>query len=76
MFPKKFLSILALTTILAACGGGATAPASTASSPATEDFADAVTVLAETNPKVKDFDVKKIIDNSLVQSAVERGLDK
>ncbi|HLQ34162.1 MAG TPA: hypothetical protein VK457_15865 [Chloroflexota bacterium] len=42
----------------------------------TEDFADAVTVLAETNPKVKDFDVKKIIDNSLVQSAVERGLDK
>jgi NitT/TauT family transport system substrate-binding protein len=41
-----------------------------------EDFADAVDVLADTNPKLKDFDVSKIIDNSFVQSAIQRGLDK
>ncbi len=39
-------------------------------------FADAVAVLAPTNPKVQNFDVNKIIDDSLVQSAVQRGLDK
>jgi NitT/TauT family transport system substrate-binding protein len=41
-----------------------------------EDFADAVAVLSDTNPKVKDFDVSKILDNSLVESAIQRGLDK
>ncbi len=41
-----------------------------------EDFADAVAVLSATNPKVKDFDVSKILDNSFVESAVQRGLDK
>lgn len=41
-----------------------------------EDFADAIAVLSETNPKIKDFDVTKILDNSLVESAIQRGLDK
>lgn len=41
-----------------------------------EDFADAVAVLGDTNPKVKGFDVSKILDNSLVESAIKRGLDK
>jgi NitT/TauT family transport system substrate-binding protein len=41
-----------------------------------EDFADAIDVLAQTNPQIKNFDVSKIIDNSLVQSAIDRGLDK
>jgi NitT/TauT family transport system substrate-binding protein len=39
-------------------------------------FADSVEVLAPTNPKVQGFDVNKIIDDSLVQSAIQRGLDK
>jgi NitT/TauT family transport system substrate-binding protein len=41
-----------------------------------EDFADAIDVLSETNAKVKGFDATKIIDNSLVESAVQRGLAK
>jgi len=41
-----------------------------------EDFADAIDVLSQTNPNIKNFDVSKILDNSLVESAVQRGLDK
>jgi len=41
-----------------------------------EDFADAVEVLGPTNPAVKNYDLTKLIDNSLVQSAADRGLDK
>ncbi|MDE3075589.1 MAG: ABC transporter substrate-binding protein [Chloroflexota bacterium] len=40
------------------------------------DFSDAVKVLSEKNPKVKDFDVNKLIDNSFVQNAADRGLAK
>jgi NitT/TauT family transport system substrate-binding protein len=41
-----------------------------------EAFADSVNVLAAKNPSVKSFDLTKIIDDSLVQSAVQRGLNK
>jgi hypothetical protein len=35
-------------------------------------MADAVEVLSQKNPKVKDFDVKKMIDDSFVKSAADR----
>jgi NitT/TauT family transport system substrate-binding protein len=38
-------------------------------------FADAVDVLAAKNDKVKSFDLSKLIDDSLVQSAVQRGFN-
>jgi len=41
-----------------------------------DGFTDSVAVLSAKNPNVKNFDVNKIIDNSLVQSAVQRGLAK
>ena len=41
-----------------------------------DGFTDSVAVLSAKNPNVKNFDVNKIIDDSLVQSAVQRGLDK
>ncbi|MFI5268272.1 MAG: ABC transporter substrate-binding protein, partial [Chloroflexota bacterium] len=41
-----------------------------------DGFTDSVEVLSAKNPNVKNFDVNKIIDNSLVQSAIQRGLDK
>jgi ABC-type nitrate/sulfonate/bicarbonate transport system substrate-binding protein len=39
-------------------------------------FVDAVGVLSTKNEKVKSFDLNKLIDDSLVQSAVQRGLNK
>ena len=39
-----------------------------------DQLADAVSILSEKNPKVKDIDLNKVIDNSFVQSAVSRGL--
>jgi ABC-type nitrate/sulfonate/bicarbonate transport system substrate-binding protein len=41
-----------------------------------DGFTDSVAVLSAKNPNVKNFDVNKIIDDSLVQSAVQKGLDK
>ena len=41
-----------------------------------DGFTDSVAVLSAKNPNVKNFDVNKIIDDSLVQSAVQRGLNK
>jgi NitT/TauT family transport system substrate-binding protein len=41
-----------------------------------DHFADSVTTLGATNDKVKTFDLTKLIDNSFVQDAVKRGLDK
>jgi NitT/TauT family transport system substrate-binding protein len=37
-------------------------------------FADSVEQLSRTEPRVRDVDLSKLIDNSLVQSAVDRGL--
>jgi len=42
----------------------------------TDHFADSVITLGATNEKVKTFDLAKLIDNSFVQDAVKRGLDK
>ncbi len=39
-------------------------------------FADSIKVLGAKNDKVKNFDVTKMLDESLVKSAGERGLDK
>jgi NitT/TauT family transport system substrate-binding protein len=39
-------------------------------------FADAIEQLSKENPKIKDVDLSKVIDNSLVQSSVDRGLAK
>jgi len=44
--------------------------------PKVEMFADSKTLLGATNDKVKTFDVAKILDESLVKSAADRGLDK
>jgi NitT/TauT family transport system substrate-binding protein len=44
--------------------------------PRPELFADAQATLAKTNPKIKDLDVKTLVDPSFVQSAADRGLDK
>jgi len=44
--------------------------------PRAELFTDVQATLARTNAKVKDLDVKTIIDASFVQSAADRGLDK
>ncbi len=41
-----------------------------------EQFADSVAQLGKTNEKVRTFDVAKIVDQSFVRSAVDRGLDK
>ncbi|HEY8649179.1 MAG TPA: ABC transporter substrate-binding protein [Candidatus Limnocylindria bacterium] len=41
-----------------------------------EQFADAIATLGKLNPKVASFDVKKILDESFVQSAIDRGIDK
>ncbi|HEY8692047.1 MAG TPA: ABC transporter substrate-binding protein [Chloroflexota bacterium] len=41
-----------------------------------EQFKDAIETLSVKNEKVKGFDVNKIIDNSFVKSAADRGLDK
>jgi NitT/TauT family transport system substrate-binding protein len=41
-----------------------------------DQFKDAIDLLSQTDEKIKGFDVSKIIDRSLVQSAADRGLDK
>jgi len=41
-----------------------------------EQFADAIATLGKLNPNVASFDVKKILDESFVQSAIDRGIDK
>ncbi len=41
-----------------------------------DQFTDAIATLGKTNEKVKTFDVKKILDESFVQSAIDRGIDK
>ncbi len=41
-----------------------------------DQFADAIQTLGKTNEKVRTFDVKKILDESFVQSAIDRGVDK
>ena len=42
--------------------------------PRPEQFADAVQQLSQKNAKVRDVDLSKLLDPSLVQSAVDRGL--
>jgi NitT/TauT family transport system substrate-binding protein len=37
-----------------------------------ENFADVMTQLSATNDKIKDFDLSSVLDNSLVQSAMDR----
>jgi len=39
-------------------------------------YADSQTTLGASDPKVKAFDVAKLLDSTFVQSAVDRGLDK
>jgi len=41
-----------------------------------EYFAEAVTTLGKSNEKMGDFDLSKVLDQSFVQSAADRGLDK
>jgi hypothetical protein len=41
-----------------------------------EHFANDVEVITQASGNLKDFDVSRIIDNSLVKSAEERGLAK
>jgi NitT/TauT family transport system substrate-binding protein len=44
--------------------------------PKAELFGDSITELSAKNPKVKGFDVSKMLDDSFVKSAADRGLDK
>jgi NitT/TauT family transport system substrate-binding protein len=44
--------------------------------PKPEQWADSVAVLGEKNDKIKTFDVSKMLDDSFVKSAQERGVDK
>jgi NitT/TauT family transport system substrate-binding protein len=39
-----------------------------------EQFADTLAALAPNNPKVKDIDIKSMIDTSFIQNAVDKGL--
>ncbi len=41
-----------------------------------DQFADTIQTLGRTNEKVRTFDVSKILDQSFVQSAIDRGVDK
>lgn len=41
-----------------------------------DQFSDAIATLGKTNEKVRLFDVAKILDESFVRSALERGLDR
>ena len=45
-------------------------------SPKLDQWGDIVAELGKTNDKIKSFDVSKILDDSFVQSAARRGLDK
>lgn len=44
--------------------------------PKAEYFQEAVTTLGKNNEKVASFDLSKVLDQSFVQSAADRGLDK
>ena len=44
--------------------------------PKAELFADSVTELAAKNPKVRSFDLSKMLDDTFVKSAADRGLDR
>ncbi len=44
--------------------------------PRADLFADAIAVLSSKDPKVKTFDVNRILDPSFVQKAADRGLDR
>jgi len=44
--------------------------------PKPEYFREAVTTLGSNNEKMRNFDVTKVLDQSFVQSAADRGLDK
>jgi NitT/TauT family transport system substrate-binding protein len=41
-----------------------------------ENFADILAALGNQNPNIKNLDMSKYVDNSLVQSAVDRGMNK
>ena len=41
-----------------------------------EQFADVVSVIVAQSGKLKDFDVNSVIDSSLLQSSIQRGLTK
>jgi ABC-type nitrate/sulfonate/bicarbonate transport system substrate-binding protein len=44
--------------------------------PKPEQFADVAQVLGEVNPKVKGLDLSTVLDDSLVKSAVDRGIGR
>jgi len=44
--------------------------------PKVEQFADSKALLGVTNERVRNFDVAKLLDDSLLRSAADRGLDK
>ena len=44
--------------------------------PRPELWADAISVLAPKNEKLKNYDINKLVDPSFVQSAIDRGLNK
>ncbi len=44
--------------------------------PKVDQFSDSLEILGELNPKLKGFDVARIIDDSFVQDALKRGVDK
>ena len=44
--------------------------------PKTEQFVDSVAVVAEKNPRAKTFDLNKLLDDSFMKSAADRGVDK
>ncbi|HLG74142.1 MAG TPA: ABC transporter substrate-binding protein [Chloroflexota bacterium] len=44
--------------------------------PKPEQFTDTIAQLSETNPHVKNVDLSKLLDDSFVKSAADRGLDK
>jgi len=44
--------------------------------PKTEQFSEVLSALAERNEKARSIDLTRVLDSSLVQSAIERGLDK
>ncbi len=54
--------------------GGANAVTPVYPFPAVEQFAPAIDALSAANPKIKDVDLKKIVDTSFVQSAKDRKL--
>jgi NitT/TauT family transport system substrate-binding protein len=41
-----------------------------------EQFTDSINVVAEKNPRAKSYDLNKLLDDTFVKSAADRGLDK